>query len=247
MAERDPYEAVLADLKAERARLDLLIAGLEAKMTGQPISASAGSDPATSVTPAAIHADTFYGLSIIDAAKKFLKMATRAQHLGAIATALEQGGLKRPSDNVLSGILVRAAKGREVTKVGKGMWGLSEWYPKLPKEAVEKKKPEPRKPRAIAARSKRESTATEAKESAKVPTAAASTTSPNGTHPPSYYADECMKASVGKPLHVRDVLKYVNDRGCPANRGTVESVLKRRVKQGKMTQTGPSTYLLAAN
>ncbi len=51
-------------------------------------------------------------------------MARRARHTTAIADAISQGGLKRPGDNVLSSILTRAAKGREVVKVGKGMWGL---------------------------------------------------------------------------------------------------------------------------
>ncbi len=128
------YQAVLTDLKMRRARLDAVIAAIEsiigeADVTPDQIPEkgdSAGLSPS-------VHPDTFFGLSIAEAAKKYLKMARRAQHISAIAEAIGQGGLKKPSENVLSSILVRAAKGREVAKVGKGMWGLAEWYPKRPK------------------------------------------------------------------------------------------------------------------
>ena len=51
---------------------------------------------------------------------KYLKMAGRAQHTKTIGEALGQGGLRRPSDNSLFSILVRAAKGREVVKTEQG-------------------------------------------------------------------------------------------------------------------------------
>ena len=146
MGESVDYQAVVADLKARRARYDQLIAAVEALILGQgdvpelePASAGSG----TSILSTAIHPDTFFGLTFNDAAKKFLKIARRAQHTTAIADAIGQGGLKRPDVNVLSSILVRAAKGREIVKVGKGMWGLPEWYPKPPKESGEER----RKPR----------------------------------------------------------------------------------------------------
>src|SRR2546425_1154323 len=134
MAESVDYTIVLADLKSRRARLDQLIAGIEATIMGQT-DVAVELEPSASgpVLPATIHPDTFFGLSIIEAAKKFLRIARRAQHTTAIADAISQGGLKRPTEAVLSSILVRAAKGRELTKVGRGTWGLSEWYPKASK------------------------------------------------------------------------------------------------------------------
>jgi hypothetical protein len=120
-------------------RLDNLIAEYEALIIGQ------GGGGAPEATPAGtpiqgIHPDTFFGLGIAEASKKYLKLVGRAQHTRIIGDALARGGIKRPSDNSLFSILVRAAKGRDVVKVGKGMWGLAEWYPKRPAEPVEAKR-----------------------------------------------------------------------------------------------------------
>jgi len=252
MAETAEFQAVLAYLKARRARLDQLIAGMEAEM-GQPdasVSIAAadlgngGTQPPVSVT---IHPDSFFGLSIIEATKKFLKMARRAQHLNAIADALAQGGLKRPTDNVLSGILVRAAKGREVIKVGKGMWGLSEWYPKPPKESIEdrRKRSAPRKTSRKAPSAKKD--ATRNKKAQKAPSAprGAASAPKNGARP-SDVALEIMRAAAGKPLHAEEITKRINERGVATSRLPIESFLSRQVKAGKMQKVGPSTYAMAS-
>lgn len=199
--------------------------------------------------PVTIHPDTFFGLSIIEASKKFLKLARRAQHVTAIAAALEQGGLKRPSDNVMSGILVRAAKGCEVTKVGKGMWGLSDWYPKPPKDLIEdrkkqekKKRPDQRKAKAFSA--KKAPTPAPAKKAApKGAAAPAERAAQNGSVSgsaarPSDVALAGMREA-GKPLHAVEITKQVNERGVTASRLTVESFLNRQAKVGKMQKTAP--------
>jgi hypothetical protein len=251
MAETAEFKAVLAYLKARRARLDQLIVGMEAEM-GQPDASvalaaddpgSGGTQPPVSVT---IHPDSFFGLSIIEAAKKFLKMARRAQHLNAIADALAQGGLKRPADNVMSGILVRAAKGREVIKVGKGMWGLTEWYPKPPKEPIEdrRKRAAPRK-----APSAKKLAAPKKKVARKAPstlTEAASAPAPKNGARPSDVALEVMRAAAGKPLHAEEITKRINERGVATSRLPIESFLSRQVKAGKMQKVGPSVYALAS-
>ena len=158
MVDRIDYRAVVADLKARRTRLDNLIAEYQALIVGK----SGGGPPpngTTSPGPDAdledIHPDTFFGLGIKEASMKYLKMAGRAQHTKTIGEALGQGGLRRPSDNSLFSILVRAAKGREVVKVGKGMWGLADWYPKRPKlelaDAIKRKRKSPTKRKSKAA------------------------------------------------------------------------------------------------
>jgi hypothetical protein len=241
MVEAVDYQAVVADLKARRARLDQLIAAFEALILGQgdvpelePASAGSGA----SILPTAIHPDTFFGLSILDATKKLLKMARRAQHTAAIADAIGQGGLKRPDVNVLSSILVRAAKGREIVKVGKGMWGLPEFYPKAaPKEPAEerRKRPEPRKaPSAKKAASK----------AGRPPRATQSGTPPSNGARPSDIALEVMRAA-GKPLHAAEITKRVNERGVAAARLPIESFLNRQVKAGKLQKIAPSIFALA--
>jgi hypothetical protein len=205
-------------------------------------------DSTPSALPSAvdIHPDSFFGLSIIEASKKFLRMARRAQHLTAIASALEQGGLKRPADNVLSGILVRAAKGREVTKVGKGMWGLSEWYPKPPKEPVEdrRKRPMPRrarKPRPTIAQAAKEKKAT-SKASRGVGAALSSVAPVNGARP-SDVALEVMRAA-GSPLHAVEITKRINAKGTKASRLPIEAFLNRQAKAGRLQKLAPSLFAL---
>ncbi len=143
MAEDVDFQAVLAALKTRRARLDDLIAGIEAEFgasSDTTITPGTGSMKLLGGTPAAIHPDTFFGLGIGEATKKYLKMVRRAQRTTDIADAIGKGGVKRPSENALSSILVRAAKGREVVKVGRAMWGLAEWYPKRSAEPLEPKR-----------------------------------------------------------------------------------------------------------
>jgi hypothetical protein len=250
MTDSVDYQVVVADLKARRAQLDQLIASVEALILGQGEPGAGKLDMAATgatVLPTAIHADTFYGLSIIDAAKKFLKMARRAQHTAAIADAIGKGGLKQPDINVLSSILVRAAKGREVTKVGKGMWGLAEWYPKPPKEPVEERR-KPRKTGRPTAKAKKV-TAPEKKVKPKAtrtrtPRASKEGTAQQSGARPSDIAVEVMRAA-GKPLHAVEITKRVNDRGVTAARLPIESFLNRQAKAGKMQKVGPSTFALA--
>jgi hypothetical protein len=245
MAESVDYAVVLADLKARRARLDQLIAGIEATILGGggdvPVDLEAGSSGP--ILPTTIHPDTFFGMSIIEAAKKFLKIARRAQHTTAIAEALSQGGQKRPTDAVLSSILVRAAKGREITKVGKGMWGLPEFYPKAKEPVEDKKLPgSHRRTQTKKSATKRpEAKKPETKTAPKAKAAATATAkNPNGARP-SDLAVEFIRATT-KPFHTMDVTKYVNGKGVGASRTTIESFLHRQAKAGKLQKTGPSTY-----
>ena len=248
MVESVDYPSVLADLKARRARLDDLIAGIEAVVggsaevvgIGESVSVKLGMSPMP-----AIHPDSFFGLGIGEAAKKYLKMAHRAQHTAAIADALGKGGLKRPDVNVLSSILVRAAKGREVTKVGKGMWGLAEWYPKPPKEPSEERR-KPRKAGRPKTTSAKKVVAPEKKAEAKAARApqAAQEGAQNGARP-SEVAVEVMRAA-GKPLHAVEITKRVVERGVAASRLPIESFLSRQVKAGKVQKVGPSVYALAS-
>ena len=241
------YQPVLADLRARRARLDLLIAGIEAEYLGKtdamptPDSDGASATASAIAVPVAIHPDTFFGLTIIDAVKKYLRMAKRAQHAKAISDALDQGGLKRPGDNVLSGILVRAAKGREIVKVGRGLWGLSEWYPKAPREPREA--PERRSKRVRASRKpagmRRERPAKAPAASEPLALAERNGSSPRGAL--SAAVKDVLRGA-GKPVHVTEITRAVNERGVQASRGTVEGRLNTWTKTGAVTRSAPGTY-----
>lgn len=246
MAETANYQAVLADLMARYTRLGQLIAGIRAEM-GQPDSSLGPELEAGAVVPmgpvdVTLHADTFFGLSIVEAAKKYLRMARRAQHVTAIAAALEQGGLKKPTDNVLYGVLVRAAKGRDVIKVGKGMWGLSEWYPRAAKEpAVVKERRGARRAKAkTSGRSRRAGRVARPADSRPAPAAAA--------QPGARLADVATEIirGAGKPIHATEITKLVNERGVKMARLPIEGYLNKQVRAGKLRKTAPSTFAVAS-
>jgi hypothetical protein len=254
MTENADYQGVLEALKGRRARLDLLIAGLEAELTGQVeggVVEPAARTPLSAGPMPAIHADTFFGLSIVEAAKKYLKMARRAQHTTAIADALAKGGLKRPEDGTLSSILVRAAKGREIIKVGKAMWGLSEWYPKPPKDSGEAKagsKARTKQGRKRVSAKKPQADAPTPKKATTKASAASSVTAPmNGAAASvSGLILEVLEAAAGKPLHVAVITDQVNARGKAATRSTIEGLLAQWAKKDKVKRTAPGTYAIGS-
>lgn len=125
------YAAVLADLKSKRDALDAAIAGIE-RIVGQ-----AGGSAVTGVTDpqvsSDVQSDSFFGMSISEAAKKFLAMKKKPQSTQDISGALEQGGMTHTSDNwgnTVGSVLSRidAANG-EIVRVKRGLWGLAAWYP----------------------------------------------------------------------------------------------------------------------
>lgn len=125
------YEAVLADLKARRAALDASIAGIEL-MLGHAGSASPSGTGSKSSETKIVEKDTFFGMGIADAAKKYLSMTRRPQNTKDIVQALESGGLTHTSKNFVNTVF--SVLKRQEKQVGdiirvKRDWGLAEWYP----------------------------------------------------------------------------------------------------------------------
>lgn len=124
----DPYEAVLADLRAKRDQLDQTIKFLEGQRDGA--STPTVANPSQNVT---VEGGAFLGLTIAEAAKKLL--ATRKTPLGNsdILAGLKAGGLPMQAANPLN--IVGSVLYRRFTDVGdivrvrRGVWGLAEWYP----------------------------------------------------------------------------------------------------------------------
>lgn len=133
--EQIDYKAVLEDLKSRRSKLDQAIAGIEA-MLGE-VSSSVNSLIGSGTV--AIHPDTFIGKTIVEAASMYLRMMGRpARSTDEITVAVNRGGLPVSKESV-SAILMRDANaGGEIYKVGRGVWGLSEWYPGLAKRGKKK-------------------------------------------------------------------------------------------------------------
>lgn len=81
-----------------------------------------------------IASDTFFGLGITEAIKKYLKMAKGKKSTNDIVQALEKGGITHASKdfrNTVSTTLYRESSkpNNEIVKIGEGEWGLLEWYP----------------------------------------------------------------------------------------------------------------------
>ena len=140
------YKTVIADLKARRARLDTLIAGLEQEVLGGGDGASteqAGVENRPDQRPEAteIRSDTFFGLSIPDAIRKCFRISKRPLSLSELTNYLKGGGMLTTATNLMATVSATLQRMKqqsgEVVALGKGQWGLAEWYPGLRKEKIE--------------------------------------------------------------------------------------------------------------
>jgi hypothetical protein len=136
MAENIDYKSVLEDLRARRDALNVAIQALEA-ISGEPLSAMPVMPvPATAPNnrpqrrEAAIEHDTFVGMSVVDAAARYLEMVGRpARSVEEITNALNRGGLSS-SEGTVQTLLSRSHRGPNpvVRRAGRGTWGLPSWY-----------------------------------------------------------------------------------------------------------------------
>ena len=128
------YEAVLLDLEAKRAAIEAAIAAVRlAVSTGAQVAMGSSATGATRpIDPTSIPGDAFFGLSIGEAAKKYLTIVKRKQSVREIADALDRGGLPHSSSNFVATVgtmLNRAARGdQDLVRIGRGEWGLAGWY-----------------------------------------------------------------------------------------------------------------------
>ncbi len=148
MAGKEDYSKAIEALKLRRNALDIAIAELEALNTDNVnqdhvpalLEANNLKEP-TALYTTEIKPDEFWGLSITEAAKKYLNMVKRPRNAKDIARALKAGGNLSTSPHFLT--IVRSALKRDsdFEKV-KREWGLAEWYPSRPKrlEPIEKSK-----------------------------------------------------------------------------------------------------------
>jgi hypothetical protein len=231
------YEAVLVDLEAKRAALDAAIAALRQVMSLGASTASpfAPGQSARQVDPANIPDDAFFGLSIGEAAKKYLTIVKRKQSVREIADALERGGLPHTSSdfvNTVGTMLGRYSKvDSEMVRVGRGDWGLASWYgnrrPKV--EPVKKGK---------AKRAKRDGRARASKP--KLLTAARSAVDGGGLLD---HAEAVLREH-GSALDIADLLKRVGERaGRDVAKTTLVGMLSKKVReQDTFSRPSPGTY-----
>jgi hypothetical protein len=131
----DPYEAVLTDLRAKREQIDQTIQLLESLRGGASAGVPGLLTPPAIPSPgdAAEGPGAFLGMTIVDGAKKLLTARRRPLGNPEIVAALKAGGMALQSNdpvNTVGSVLTRRFNDKgDVVKVGRGMWGLPEWYP----------------------------------------------------------------------------------------------------------------------
>ena len=124
----DPYAIVLADLKAKRDQIDQAIQAIESVRSG-------GASPPTNASSvdAPTREGAFLGMSISEATKALLQSRRKQLNNTEILAALKAGGMVLNSAdplNTVGAVLTRRAKETgDLVKVGRGIWGLKEWYP----------------------------------------------------------------------------------------------------------------------
>lgn len=151
------YTAVLAALEARKAAIEAAILTIRQEMHGQAIEIqpSSGNVATSTVATGSVQEATqgvvpgiFHGLSISEAARKFLMMTKTKQTTNAICQALLAGGVESSSKNFYSNVFTRLTRTKGFIKIGKG-WALAEWHPThVPTQAKPKrqrKKPRPAK------------------------------------------------------------------------------------------------------
>jgi hypothetical protein len=237
------YEAVLNDLERQKADIQNIQKAIDALrliMSLGTLIGPAGAPTARPLDPQDIPSDAFFGLSIGEAAKKYLTIVKRKQTIQEIADALDRGGLPHSSTDFLATVramINRLAKSdTELVRVGPGAaWGLSSWYGnRRPKEAPAKPKGKRRK--KSAGRPKEQ----QAAKPATPPAAKPSLTIVQ-------QAEEVLKAA-GSPLLVDALIEQIERRfSRKVAKTTLVGILSERIrKQQTFTRPAPNTYALAA-
>jgi len=135
MLENVDYDKLLEALLEDRTNLDRLIAWVQTKRghaeTEMPTPTLPGLKPGEIPRFPRLSSDAFFRMKVPDAIREFLRIAKRPRTAKQITAGLEAGGLTHKAQNLYATVyptLLRMERANEVARVGKGEWGLSEWY-----------------------------------------------------------------------------------------------------------------------
>jgi hypothetical protein len=134
--DQNPFESAIAALETRRAQVNEEIDADIAKLReiGERMSGVSLTSGAPLNVPAKIEKDTFYNMTLPDAARKYLSMSGRKpQTTNAIIEVLAKGGLKRTTYASMYASLSRRENNvGDIVNVN-GDWGLPEWYGAKPR------------------------------------------------------------------------------------------------------------------
>jgi hypothetical protein len=124
------WGAVLRELEARRDKLNLTIENIREIIAGSPAPTGRISPPGITATVGAteVTSDAFFGLSIPEAARKYLRMSKKPRSTSEICRALKEGGLTSTAKHFYSTVYPILERQQDIVRVGKN-WGLLEWYP----------------------------------------------------------------------------------------------------------------------
>lgn len=124
------YEAVLADLYAKRDEIESAINTiLFLQGSGSVAASTATANGAVRANRAGvIPSNAFFGMSLVDAAKKYIELSQAKRTLVQIVKGLEEGGMPpQKSGTVYAALRRRESTVGDIMKVGEE-WGLKDWF-----------------------------------------------------------------------------------------------------------------------
>jgi hypothetical protein len=132
MSQEIDDDPVLAHMKAMLASLQSAIAHYEAFKGLRP---SEGLTDGAKVSPSVVDdrpeqlgPGVFHGLSISEAAKRFLEITKKKQKTRAICDAIQKGGIETDAKNFLSNVYTTLLRNKDFIRVG-SYWALADWHP----------------------------------------------------------------------------------------------------------------------
>src|SRR5688572_13128617 len=171
--DQSELSAWLAELEKEQAERAVVIASIRQRLglANDAASPTTVTSVSTAAVPhhaahepslASLRGDTFFGMSVPEAIKKYLAMAKRPQTPKQIGLALEKGGVHSLAQDFSANVSTSLKRLRDsgiVVNTGDG-WGLSVWYPGRKQAAENSAKPSRRRDEVHAKPRKRPSRAT---------------------------------------------------------------------------------------
>ncbi|HEX8653306.1 MAG TPA: hypothetical protein VF708_21000 [Pyrinomonadaceae bacterium] len=226
-SEEIDYEAVLADLHERRSKIDAAIDAVKGILAavGRTPTGSTRIRSAQDIAP-----DAFFGLTIAEAAIKYLGMVRSAQTLPQIWEALKQGGLPHTKYNAVYTALTRREQVGDVIKLPDGSYGLAEWYPTNPTAKRQTKQ-----------NSKPQEAAAEKESPAKSNVTPIAREQGAMTQP-----DHCevFLREAKKPLHITVLLTMLAGKGIITKAVNLSTPLRKDPKQ-RFENLGSNTWALA--
>jgi len=230
--EASPFDSAIAELECQVVKLQTALETLKQLRSGGTYTATAASiTSGARPGDADVQHDSFFGMTIGDAARKYLSMVKTTKSTAEIAEALERGGLKHSSKDFNTTLRSILGPREEFVRVNKD-WGLTEWYPGMRKDKKAKSKAmEPETPIVAAPLSKKGPKGRE-------PSAPIQTPNEEGLDPKAHSQIAVLKAfRPNTPLSLKDISEAT---GLPY-RSSSKAVFKL-VNAGKLRKLDVGKY-----